>query len=101
ITYPSTKPNVWYGTDAIDGRHIFLFDRGSAGVIKWDTQTESGTAISWPYTAPFPGGGRYEPRDDAIRCNVWQSGGQYQPLGIARLDVATDEFTGFHPFPRD
>ena len=32
VDYPSAKPNVWYGTEAIDGRHIFLFDRAGAGV---------------------------------------------------------------------
>jgi streptogramin lyase len=33
VAYPSAKPNVWYGTEAVDGQHIFLFDRGSAGVL--------------------------------------------------------------------
>jgi len=101
IAYPSSKPNVWYGTEVIDGRHIFLFDRGGAGVIKWDTQTDSGKAIPWPYKAPFPGGGSYEATDNAIWCKVWQAGGQYGPLGIARLDLEKNEFTGFHPFPTD
>lgn len=101
VAYPSNKPNVWYGTEAIDGRHIFLFDRSGAGVIKWDTQTDSGKAIPWPYKAPFPGGGSYESADKAIWCKVWQAGGQYGPLGIARLDVAKNEFTGFHAFPTD
>jgi len=33
---------------------------------------------------------------------VWDfADGQYISLGIARLDVATDEFTGFFPFPKD
>ena len=100
IAYPSSKPNVWYGTEAIDGRHIFLFDRGGAGVIKWDTQTDSGKAIPWPYKAPFPGGGSYESADKAVWCKVWQAGGQYGPLGIARLDVEKNEFTGFFEFPK-
>lgn len=99
VEYPSTKPNVWYGTEAIDGRHFFLFDRGGAGVIKWDTQTDSGKAIPWPYKAPFPVGGRYEPNDKAIWCRVWETG--YRPLGIGRLNVEKNEFTGFHAFPQD
>lgn len=97
--YPSAKPNVWYGTEANDGRHVFLFDRGGAGVIRWDTQTDSGKAIPWPYQAPFPSSGRYQPADGALWCNVWDTGGQYRPLGIARLDVTKNEFTAFHPFP--
>jgi hypothetical protein len=97
--YPSAGPDVWYGTEAVDGRHIFLFDRCGAGLIKWDTQVDSGKAIPWPYRAPFPSSGRYQPRDNAVWCHVWEAGGQYRPLGIARLDVARNEFTGFHPFP--
>ena len=101
IAYPSSKPNVWYGSEAIDGRHIFLFDRDGAGVIKWDTQTDSGKAVPWPYKAPFPSFGRFEAQDKAMWCNVWEAGGQYRPLGIARLDTEKNEFTGFHSFPSD
>src|SRR5262245_6846861 len=36
--YPSAKPNVWYGNLVGDNRHLYLFDRDTAGVIKWDTQ---------------------------------------------------------------
>jgi hypothetical protein len=101
IAYPSAKPNVWYGTDAV-GQHIFLFDRGSAGVIKWDTQTDTGKVIAWPYKTPLPSSGRYADKDQALWCNVWDStGGQYNPVGIARLDVAKEEFTGFFPFPKE
>jgi hypothetical protein len=101
VAYPSAKPNVWYGTEGIDGRHLYLFDRGSAGVIKWDTQTDAGKVIPWPYKAPFPSSGRFEPGDKAIWCNVWEAGGQYRPLGIARLDIEKNEFPGFFPFPKD
>src|SRR4051812_32437167 len=84
IAYPSPKPDVWYGTEAIDGRHLYLFDRGSAGVVKWDTQTEKGVAIPWPYKAPLPASGHYEPADQALWCRVWDfGGGKYQPLGLA------------------
>src|ERR1051325_6924907 len=102
VAYPSAKPNVWYGTEAIDGRHVFLFDRGSAGVIKWDTQTDTGKVIAWPYKTPFPSSGTYEANDKAIWCRVWDStGGQYNPIGIARLDPAKEEFTGLYTFPKD
>jgi outer membrane protein assembly factor BamB len=102
VAYPSAKPDVWYGTEAIDGRHLYLFDRGGTGVIKWDTHADSGGAIPWPYKTPVPGGGRYEPRDKALWCHVWDfAGGKYKALGIARLDLATDQFTGFQVFPKD
>jgi hypothetical protein len=99
LAYPSTKPNVWYGTEAIDGRHFFLFDRGGAGVIKWDSQSDLGQATAWPYKTPFPSSGRYQPQDNALWCNVWDVG--YQPLGIARFDIKKHEFTGFFPFPQN
>jgi hypothetical protein len=102
FAYPSPKPDVWYGTEPFDGRHLFLFDRGGVGVIKWDTQTDTGRAIPYPYHTPFPVGGRYEPRDKAVWCQVWDvSKGQYVPLGLARLDPAADRFTGWYPFPTD
>src|SRR5262249_10505776 len=102
LAYPSAKPDVWYGTEAIDGRFLYLFDRGSAGVVKWDTQTDSGKAIAYPCTTPRPSGGRYEPRDKALWCYVWDNtAGQYRPVGIARLDVAAEKFTGWYPFPKD
>lgn len=103
--YPSPKPDVWYGTRAGDGRHLVLFDRGVVGVIRWDTQTDRGEAVAWPYTAPVPSGGRYEPRDDAVWCQVFDfAGGSYVPLGMARLDVAGPggpRFSGYYPYPAD
>jgi streptogramin lyase len=41
FAYPSSKPDVWYGTANVDGRHLFLFDRSGSGVIKWDTEHNS------------------------------------------------------------
>ena len=52
--YPSDKPDVWYGAGPVGGRHLYLFDRGGAGVIKWDTATDTGKAVKWPYKAPLP-----------------------------------------------
>lgn len=102
VDYPSKKPDVWYGTEAVDGRHLYFFDRGSAGILKWDTQSETGKAIAWPYKAPLPGDGHYEPADRALWCNVWDnSDGQYVPVGVARLDAGTDRFTDWLPFPTD
>lgn len=101
VAYPSAKPDVWYGTEATDGRHLYLFDRGGAGVIKWDTRTDSGKALKWPYDAPFPASGRFVAADTAVWCNVWDGGGQYRPVGIARLDVEKNEFSGFYAFPKD
>jgi hypothetical protein len=98
--YPSTKPDVWYGTGPVKGRYLYLFDRGSAGVIKWDTTTETGTALPWPYETPFPTSGQYEAVDNALWCRVWDmTDAQYIPVGLARLDVDRDEFTEWHPFP--
>jgi hypothetical protein len=100
--YPSPQPEVWYGTESADGRHIYLFDRGTKGVIKWDTEADVGTVIDWPYRVPVPSSGRIEQRDNALWCNVWDFGsGQYKPVGIARLDLKSDTFTGWYPFPAD
>jgi hypothetical protein len=100
VAYPSAKPDVWYGTEAVDGRHLFLFDRGAVGLIQWDTVTDTGRAIPWPYPTLVPSGGRYEPRDKGLWCFVWDyTGGQYKPIGIARYDVGGDKFTGWFPFP--
>jgi hypothetical protein len=98
--YPSPKPDVWYGTELIKNRYLYLFDRGGAGVIKWDTTTDTGTAIAWPYEAPFPSSGQYEEAGNALWCRVWDmTDAQYIPVGQARLDVTTDEFTDWYPFP--
>jgi hypothetical protein len=100
--YPSPAPNVWYGTEAVDNRFLYLFDRGGAGVIKWDAEQEAGRAIAWPYPVPLPSGGRIEKRDQALWCYVWDmAGGQYVPLGIARFDLGSDSFSGWYPFPDD
>lgn len=99
--YPSPKPDVWFGTQAVGGRYIYMFDRGSAGVIKWDTQTDTGRPIPYPYPGPLPSWGHYESGDQAVWCKVWDyAGGRYLPVGIARLDEATDRFTGWYPFPQ-
>jgi hypothetical protein len=104
--YPSAKPDVWYGTPPIDGRYLFLFDRATVGVIRWDTKTDRGEVMAWPYpTAVPPSSGWYEPLDNAVWCQVFDfAGGQYVPLGVARLDVAIPEntrFTGYYPYPAD
>jgi hypothetical protein len=89
LPYPSSKPDVWYGVGPIHGRILYLFDRGSAGVIRWDTETDSGTVIAYPYQGVLPSAGHYEAADNAIWCKLWDySTGQYVPQGIARLDVA-------------
>ncbi len=99
--YPSAKPDVWFGTEPVDG-NLFLFDRGGAGLIRWDTQTDTGRVIPWPYPGPVPSAGRYEPRDRGLWCLLWDyTGGQYKPVAIARYDPATDRFTGRYPFPTD
>ncbi len=98
---PTAKPDVWYGTEVIDG-NLYLFDRGSAGVIRWDTATDTGKSIPYPYATPMPFGGRYVAKDGAIWCGVWDfTGGQYVPLGVARLDVSKNAFTDWCPFPKE
>ncbi len=100
--YPSEKPDVWYGTGPVGGRFLYLFDRGGAGVIKWDTTTDTGKALPWPYKVPFPASGQFEAADGALWCRVWDfGGGKYVPFGLARLDAGKDEFTGYYPFPKD
>jgi hypothetical protein len=101
--YPSAQPDVWYGTDPVaDGRFLYLVDRGSAGMIKWDTRSDTGTVIPWPYKAALPTSARYEPRDGTVWCSVWDiAGGAYLPVGIAQLNPKTDAFTGFYPWPAD
>ena len=102
VAYPSAKPDVWYGSEAIEGRYLYLFDRGTVGVIKWDTHTDTGVAIPYPYKTLLPSGGRYVAADGAVWCIVWDySRGLYEPVGIARLEVKSDRFTGFFPFPKD
>jgi hypothetical protein len=97
--YPGPHPDVWYGTEPIDG-NLYLFDRGGSGLIRWDTRTGTGRVVPWPYAAPVPSFGRYVPQDKAVWCYVWDyTGGQYKPIGIARYDPAADKFTGWHPFP--
>ena len=90
--YPSPKPNIWYG-NAAEGRYLYLFDRGSAGVIKWDTQSDKGKVNPWPYKTRVPSLGHYEAQDLALGYGVWNyAGGKYVPVGIARLDVKNDRF---------
>src|SRR5262249_4100779 len=76
------------------------FDRNS-GVIRWDTREDRGVALPYPYRGPLPGGGRHEPRDNALWCQVFDSSrGQYVPIGMARLDLATNRFTGWEAYPK-
>lgn len=97
--YPGAKPDVWYGTEPIDG-NLYLFDRGGAGLVRWDTKTDTGRVVPWPYAVPIPSAGRYEPRDRAVWCYVWDyGGGKYKPIGVARYDPTADKFTGYYHFP--
>ena len=98
--YPSAKPDVWYGTELINGRSLYFFDKGSAGVIKWDTASDTGRAVPYPFKKPVPGGGHFEPRDGAIYGRSWErAGGKDVFHGLARLDTATDTYTDFFDFP--
>jgi hypothetical protein len=100
--YPSPKPDVWYGLAHPDGRHLYLFDRGAVGIIKWDTETDTGSVIPYPYKTLMPSFGQFDPRGKAVWCGVWDyTGGRYQPVAIARLDTRTDAFTGLWPIPKD
>lgn len=102
FSYPSAKPDVWYGTPLIADRFIYLFDRGATGLIQWDTQTDTCKPIAYPYETVLPSAGHFEPGDQAIWCKLWDySTGQYVPQGVARFDVATAQFTGIWPFPKD
>jgi len=100
--FPTAKPDIWYGTDVGDGKHLYLFDRGSVGVIKWDTKTDTGKVIPYPYKTVLPSSGRYLAADGAIWCAVWDNtNALYVPLGVARLDIKKDAFTGWFPFPKE
>lgn len=100
--YPTgKKPDVWYGTEVPGERYLYLFDR-NGGVIRWDTRTDTGETIPYPYRGPLPAAGSHEPRDAAIWCRIFDlRGGQYVPLGMARLDVATNRFTHWQAHPTD
>lgn len=100
--YPSPRPDVWYGIASPDKQHLYLFDRGSVGLIKWDTQTDTGKAIPYPYKTLLPSFGAYDPRDNAIWAGVWDyTGGKYVPIAITRFDIKTDSFTGIWHTPKD
>ena len=101
IPYPSSRPDVWYGTEPIAGRHLYLFDRAANGVVKWDVRSDTPTLIKFPYPAPSPSAGHYERRDGAVWCRLWEypPAGRYQPVGLARLDVVQDRFAGWWQFP--
>ena len=106
LAYPVVNADVWYAAEEIhgqvDGRHMYLFNRSSPTVIKWDTLSDTAVVIPYPYPTPSPYIGRYIPSDGAIWCNVWDFTAMgYSPVGIARLDLATDQFDEFHPFPTD
>lgn len=58
--YPSEKPDVWCGTAQVSGCNLYLFDRGGAGVLRWDTETDTGKALPWP-----PSVGHRPPRPPA------------------------------------
>jgi hypothetical protein len=100
LAYPTATPDVWYGTELVDDRYLYLFDRGTTGVIKWDTQTDAGTVIHYDFDTPMPSSGTYVAEDGAVWCGVWDiADGQYIPRGLARLDAATNQFTDWRPFP--
>lgn len=100
--YPSPKPDVWYGVASPDKRHMYLFDRGGVGLIKWDTETDTGKPISYPFKTVVPSFGAYDSRDKAIWSGIWDyTDGKYVPIAITRLDVMTDSFTGIWYAPKD
>ena len=107
VDYPSPNPNVWYATPLVDGRHLYFFDRGRVGLIKWDTLTDTGKPISYPYKPAIVGDGlyggvRYQPRDNALYVSstrIEHPGRGYMFHGFARLDLKTERFTGHYPFP--
>ena len=107
VDYPSPKPNVWYATPLVDGRHMYFFDRGRVGLIKWDTHTDTGKPIPYPYKpaivgADLYGGVNYQPRDNALYVSsstIEHPGRGYKFHGFARLDLKTEKFTGHYPFP--
>jgi hypothetical protein len=99
VDYPTRKPDVWYGTEAIDGK-LYLFDRVS-GIIRWDTRTDEGELIGYPYDTPMPASGRYDPVSKSLWCFVWDfTAGKYLPRGLARLDIEKGKFSDWFEFPR-
>jgi streptogramin lyase len=101
-SYPSPKPDVWFGVAHPDGRHLYFFDRGGVGIIKWDSKTDTGRAIPYHYKTQLPSFGRYDPRDHAIWCGIWDyTDGKYIPNAITRFDVESDSFAGIYYFPKD
>jgi hypothetical protein len=98
--YPSPQPNVWYGTELIDNRLLYFFDRQSVGVIRWDTQSNAGKAMPYPYETSRPTSGIHVAADNSLWCRIPNlSQGIYVSHGVARYDLARDEFTGLYPFP--
>lgn len=100
--YPSSKPDVWYGVASPDKQHLYLFDRGGVGLIKWDTKTDTGKAIPYPYKTLMPSFGGYDPRDRGIWAGIWDyTDEKYRPIAITRLDTQTDSFSGIWYVPKN
>lgn len=102
VDYPVANPEVWYGTELIDGRYLYLFERTTPAIIKWDTQTETGRAIPYPLDPPLLSGGRYVEADRALWCSVTDTQNfQYRQLGVVRFDLETEKFSDYLPWPKD
>ncbi|MBI83294.1 MAG: hypothetical protein CMJ81_08875 [Planctomycetaceae bacterium] len=89
--YPTRGVDFWYATPTRDRRQLVMFNYGDRAVVFWDTETDTGSAVSYSLEGPPPGFGFLAEEGRAMYSVV--SEWPYRLLKLVRLDMSAKRWS--------
>ena len=90
---PGKPLYIYKGRVPREGPYLYLFPKDPPGVIRWDTRSDRGELVRFPYGDHGPWGGTLSQDGKTLWCPLWDAN------AMARFDLEKLEWTGHWPTP--
>jgi hypothetical protein len=80
--------SIWLGLAPSTGPYVYLFPEKPPAIIRWDTRSDTGTLIAYPFPGPEPAFGMLSADETTAWCPIWNGN------TLARFDLGQARWTG-------